>query len=425
MAETPKISDGLKRLMKDGLFDRLPPTFSTYFYDRLREWETLFPAEQNYFERLFSLLDRSEPKAVEELFSPLRAVEAKMGVSEKTWSRREFTLEHVDFLQRSPHLTEWRATIAGIFSKIDPLLDEEVARAGHSRLVIVVSPPELPMGADRMWTRLKDRGKLVRLKLDEDDPLADYLPLLLAGKRRAEKAPTLFDLYGKKTGLGAYDNWIVEAGDSVSSLTSAKSGWVGFGFDRLKEAREVLMDLVNKMVTREQIPGPRQLGERLRQMHPKELDAAAGGNPILAGFLRSVLLNGNGTLLINNTFVEWAGIQAVRRARPSLLCVSFGIRSKIKPFSSLLIYTNQEEANPIPTQADMLGSYVDLEVFYQYIWQECEKYAEYRHNTAYLFVGEGMDALFVIAPPDFPLTATDQPIPLTEVFAGARQWLHL
>jgi hypothetical protein len=425
MAETAQISAGLQRLMKEGLFDRLPPTFSTYFYDRLREWDHLFPAEQNYFERLFALLDRSEPKAVEELFAPLRAVEEKMGVSEKTWSRREFTLEHVDFLQRSPQLAEWRATIAGIFAKIDPLLDEEVARTGHSRLVIVVSPPELPMSADRMWTRLKNRGKLVRLKLDEEDPLTNYLPLLLTGKPRAEKAPTLFNLQVPKTGSDAYDSWVVEAGDSISSLATSTAGWSGFGFDRLQPVRQELMDQVNKMVTRDQIPGPRQLGERLRQMHPKELDAAAGGDPILAGFLRSVLLNGNGTLLINNTFVEWAGVQAVRRARPTLLCVSFGIRSKVKPFSSLLIYTNQEEANPIPTQADMLGSYVDLEVFYQYIWQECEKYAEYRHNTAYLFVGEGMDALLTIAPPDFPLIAADQPIPLTEVFAGARQWLHL
>ena len=41
--------------------------------------------------------------------------------------------------------------------------------------------------------------------------------------------------------------------------------------------------------------------------------------PILAEFTRAVLLNGNGTLLIDNTFVEWATVQAVRRARPSLL----------------------------------------------------------------------------------------------------------
>jgi hypothetical protein len=52
--------------------------------------------------------------------------------------------------------------------------------------------------------------------------------------------------------------------------------------------------------------------------------------------MRSVLLVVHGTLLINNTFVEWATVQAVRRAKPSMAVVSFGVRNKIKPFSSPL-----------------------------------------------------------------------------------------
>jgi hypothetical protein len=424
MAESSKISPELKQLMKEGLFQRLPPTFSTYFYDRIEDWKRLFPAERNYFERLFALLDRSDPAAVEQLFAPLRAVEQKMGINENNWSRRDFTLESVDLLQRSPYLAEWRGTIADIFAKIDPVLDEEVARSGHSRLVIVISPAELPTGPDRMWTRLKDKGKLIPLDLGEGDALKDYLPLLLSGAPRAEKAPALFDLESRDP-RNPYDHWVIEAGDPVHRLATTISGWVGFSYERLQRVREALMDAVDKMVTSEQIPGPRQLGEKLRHMNPSELRRAAGHDPILGDFLQSVLLNGNGTLLINNTFVEWASLQAIRRARPTLLCASFGIRTKVKPFSSLLIYTDQEDANPIPTQADMLGSYVDLEVFYQYIWQECEKYAEYRRNTAYLFIGEGMDALFTIAPPDFPLLSAGGPVPLAEVYAGAKQWLHL
>ena len=81
--------------------------------------------------------------------------------------------------------------------------------------------------------------------------------------------------------------------------------------------------------------------------------------------------------------------------------IAFGIRNKVKPFSSLLIYANLETTTPIPTQMDTLGTYVDLEVFYQYIWQEFEKYIEYRRNTVYVFVAAGMDEAFVIAPPDF------------------------
>ncbi len=417
-----KVSPKLQTLIDDGLFKRLPPTFATYSLDRLKDWKKLFPAEQDYFERLFGLIARSDDAAVERLFAPLFAVEEKMGVDRDSWNRREFTLEHVDFLQRNRRLPEWRDTIARIFAEIDPLLDQEVARAGRSRLVIVVSPSDLPMGPDRMWLRLQDKGKLVPLELGDGDSLPDYLPKLLSGAPRAERASTLFDLFGQDA-PDPYDAWVVESADPIERLAQSITGWTGLSFERLAELRQILMEEVNELVTRDRIPGPRQLGERLQEMNPGALNRAAGRDAVLRDFLQSVLLNGNGTLLINNTFVEWTAVQAIRRAKPALMGVSFGIRNKVKPFSSLLIYSDQEETNPIPTQADMLGSYVDLEVFYEYIYNECEKYAEYRMNTGYLFVGEGMDALLAIGPADFPLLLEDKPRRLEDVFEEARQWL--
>ena len=150
-----------------------------------------------------------------------------------------------------------------------------------------------------------------------------------------------------------------------------------------------------------------------------------GKDQVLGEFARAVLLAGNGTLLLNNTFVEWAAMQAVRRARPTMTAISFGIRNKVKPFSSLLIYTDQETASPVPTQADVLGSYVDLEIFYQYVWQEFGKYAEYRGNTAFLFVGEGLDEMLVMGPPDFPLLRASKPVPLPSVFRQTKEWMSV
>ena len=115
----------------------------------------------------------------------------------------------------------------------------------------------------------------------------------------------------------------------------------------------------------------------------------------------------------------------MRRAKPSVAIVSFGIRNKLKPFSSMLVNTDQETANPIPTQMDALGTYVDLEVFYQYIWQEFEKYGEYRNKTAYLFAGDGMEELLCIAPRDFPLLAAQTPVKLPQVFSCAKEWLNI
>ncbi|MGH9631632.1 MAG: hypothetical protein ACRD7E_25280, partial [Bryobacteraceae bacterium] len=217
-----------------------------------------------------------------------------------------------------------------------------------------------------------------------------------------------------------YDAWIVEAG---SLLSTTAPSVVSLSYADLEPYRTRLMSEVNRMVRSEDIRGPRQLGARLKEMRILASEGAIAKNALLAEFLRAVLLAGNGTLLINNTFVEWAAVQAVRRARPSLVAVSFGIRNKVKPFSSLLIYADQETTNIIPTQMDTLGSYVDLEVFYQYVWQEFEKYAEYRRNTLYLFIGEGMDGMLVIAPPDFSVPS--QPVTLARMYDTAREWMGL
>ena len=96
------ISAVLQKLIDTGLFDRIPATFSTFFFEQIKDWDTLFPAERNYFERLFTLIGKLPPEEFDELFSPLRQLEPKMGVNEKNWPRRSFKLDQVDFLNRNP-----------------------------------------------------------------------------------------------------------------------------------------------------------------------------------------------------------------------------------------------------------------------------------------------------------------------------------
>jgi len=420
MAAESKLSPTLQALVDKGLFDRLPPTFSTFFFEQIQEWDTLFPAERSYHERLFALLDRSDAALVEKLFEPLRRLEQVMGVNEKNWPRRHFTLDQVDFLNRSAHYPEWRKTVSDIFSYLDPLLEEQVARKGHARLVVVIAPAELPVGPDRMWLRIRQHGK--RIPLDPPADVADYLPLLLTGAPRKDAAHSISALYA--LAKEPYAAWSIEAGGGLSDLGNPGS-LVALSYDRLREYRARLTNEVTHILKTQEVRGPRQLVAKLKELKIRASEGDVGRDPVLAEFIRATLLSGNGTLLINNTFVEWSTVEAVRRARPSVAVVSFGIRNKIKPFTSLLIYADQETANPIPTQMDMLGTYVDLEIFYQYIWQEFEKYAEYRRNTAYLFVGEGMDEMLAIAPPDFPLLAATQPVKLPQVFGTMKDWMNL
>ena len=401
-------SPAIQRLIDQGLFERLPATFSTYFFEQFQDWNLMFPYEQNYLERLFMLLDRTEAATVGTLFAKLRQVEGRMGVNEKTWPRRRFTLDQLEFLQRSPQYQEWRQAIAAVFANIDPVLEAEVARQGRARLVMVTAPGEIPASADRTWLRLRDRGKLIPLDVKDDQ---DYFEQVLSGG----EGKAITELYAGP----AYQAWAISAGRPLVR----GSRTVRLSYEELASYRTRLMEDVQHLVERGEVRTPRQLAERLKTLKVLASEGDIARDPVLAEFLRAVLLNGNGTLLINNTFVEWATIQAVRRARPSVMILSFGVRNKLKPFSSLLLHTDQEAANPIPNQMDTLGTSVDLEIFYQYLWQEFEKYAEYRRNTAYLFLGEGLDQLFCIAPADFSLLSAKAPLSLRNIHTAARDWL--
>lgn len=416
-----KLSPTLEAFIEKGLFDRLPVTFSTFFYEQTRDWELLFPAEKNYYERLFGLFDRSDAGEVDRLFEGVREAERLMGVTDANWPKRVFTLQQVDFLNRSPHYPEWRKAVTAVFAKVDPVLDAEVARHGRPRLVVVLSPAEMPVGPDRLWTRIAEHGKRVPVAVPDDG--ADYVPLLLTGKPAAARAPSIADLYMSAKEPPQYGAWCVEVGDRLAAM-STHAGVVRLSYQRLTEYRTRLMEEVQKAVDSEQIKGPQQLSARLKQMKIRGNEGELVRDAVLAEFARATLLSGNGTLLINNTFVEWASVQGIRRARPAVSLISYGIRNKVKPLS-LLIYTDQDKSNPIPTQADMLGSYVDLEIFHQYILQEFMKYAEYRGNTAFVFAADGTDEMLAIGPPDFPLLNATEPQRLDSIFRTMKDWLAL
>ena len=144
-ASIPKVSPALQALLDKGLLDRLPVSFAAFCFDQMKEWDLLFPAERGYYERLFGLLDRSDAAAVEELFGPLREIEARMGVNEKTFPQRPVLAGAGGFSQpQSALFRVARGRRRRSSRRLDPLLDAEIARKGHARLVIVVAPAQLP-----------------------------------------------------------------------------------------------------------------------------------------------------------------------------------------------------------------------------------------------------------------------------------------
>ena len=120
---------------------------------------------------------------------------------------------------------------------------------------------------------------------------------------------------------------------------------------------------------------------------------------------------------MNNTFVEWAAVQALRRAQPRILVTRYGVRDKLKPFSSLLLFSQPRASDQIPLLEDPVGSFVDAEQLAYYVWLNAEKSPAYRNRTLYLFLAEGIDEMLAIrsdapaAPPRRPLPSRPQACP--------------
>src|SRR6185503_135532 len=98
-------------------------------------------------------------------------------IDDRTWRRNRFSVDQIEFLQRSPQYQQWRSAIAGVFARLDPMLETEIVQHGRPRLIVMTAPAELPAGSDRTWLRLRDHGKLMALETAESE---NYFGQLLA-----------------------------------------------------------------------------------------------------------------------------------------------------------------------------------------------------------------------------------------------------
>ena len=135
-------------------------------------------------------------------------------------------------------------------------------------------------------------------------------------------------------------------------------------------------------------------------------------------FVRTLFLSGNGALLFGNSFVEWGASEALRRAQPQAMFCSFGIRAKLKPFSSVVLFEDQNRANPTPDQPDPAGSLADVRPLAEYIYLSARRLPG---RTATLFAAAEQDRLLILAPPEF--LPESGPLSSQSLCANTLRWL--
>jgi hypothetical protein len=407
---------------------RLPATLRASILVELQKWPMLFAPEQRYQRALLEHLSRLPEGELNRGASAIARIETEAGVSRlNDRNPARFQDESQALLRTSGRIGDWRRAVDDWFQIIDPVLEAQLYPAdAPRRLVIQIYGSGIAVQRDRLWSRFKGVGLRVPLDLEGTDESRAFLQALFGERAPGTSAPAIFAAATASAQLAPLDAWIIESHEALHDQCdpARDATLTGLSYDRLRGYRD---DLTRALYARIQkgVESPQAFAAYARSL---QISPPPGGLlhsvDIVRAFVRDVMLTGNGTLFVNNTFVEWAAIQALRRAQPRILATRYGVRDKLKPFSSLLLFSRPRASDQIPEIEDPLGSFIDAEQLSYYVWLNAEKSPAYRKKTLYLFLAEGIDEMLAIRS-DAPLatSATLAPARLADVCATLAQWL--
>ena len=423
-----KLPDRLQDALNKGLLERLPITFLPFTRQQLRDWQYLFPYERQSVLQLLLYLASLNEAQTTILFREVVQLEDKMGVRSWTFSTDEQTILNASLLARSPYYQEWRKAVQKVFDAAGQNERKDKTDDRGNRLILLVLPRRLPLESSKVWERWQGIGRPVRLDLSLSDKTRSPAEMLLSSAG-ASDGTRLIDIVSNRSNASASDTWILDAGSNLVECASKPMPPVTgvpsvrlLSHERLATFRDHFSHEINTI--RKDLADADAVYGRLRQADvtswcPPEVAA----EPVIQDFLRSLYLSGNGALIFANSFVEWCASEAFRRARPSFLVVQFGVRSKPKPFTSVVVFENPDQVNPLPAVDDLPGSALDAQLLALYVWLAASRYDEYRRNTVCLCLAESLSEAYIVGPPEFALGHQTEPIALDRLRAALIEWL--
>lgn len=363
------------------LIARLPRTFGPSLNEQFRQWDFLFPAEQRQLKAQLDYLNLLPPAELQRAFSKIVEIEGRMNLPRWQPDQPGLSIHDVGVLARSPFYPQWRAEVEKVFARIDDAIIASGAIKQWPRLVICVLPAGLPLKDQPLWADLSDQGKWIALPdvfAEIEETLTSSLASreLPAGLEREESL------------------WVIECAETLSTLAE-RAGATGFSWSSLSAVRKEFLSRLNSI--RRDLKSADQTTEELKRLNLRRyLPPALNDRPRLREFLRAILLSGNGSLVFENSFVQWGASEALRRAQPQALIAAFGIRQKLKPFSSVVLFEDQNVSNPVPDQPDPAGSLIDALFLSRYVHLSARRQTAYQGRTLTLFAVEDLSRVLLL-----------------------------
>ncbi len=390
------------------LLAKLPRTFGPSLNEQFRNWDLLFPAERRTISNQMAWLEQLPDDQFRALFEPIVALEKQMDLPPWNPASDRLSVTDTGILVRSPHYQQWRTQVERTFEKIDAGVAAQGKLNRSNKLIVAVMPAGLTSHPGALWPKLEAEGKWVSLA----SPFSEVLPTLY------------HDIAEREPGLGIEPlerTWVFEY-DPKLSATHISSPVVSLSFDQLGPLRQQFLMRLNYV--KRDLPTLDLTYDDLRRLDLQPWFSEQVGVGVRE-FTRNLFLSGNGALLFGNSFVQWGASEAFRRAAPQVTFCRFGVRPKLKPFSSVVLFEDQNRANPVKDQPDPEGSFIDTQLLMEYIYLSAQRGVEYAGRTLVLVAVPEQNRMLALgsAAATAPLTSSASPAATAALVDATRSWL--
>jgi len=322
---------------------QLPVIFAALLLREICEFDWMFPAEQAELrEQLESL--KNGASALRASMADFAALPLSPDLAREPWAAQpERFAEKLTAYLWTVHAMDSFRTAATRYSE-QLALERAHADPAVPRVCIVVIGKEAPAGQRALFSKLRPHGTY----FTQFDSKGCVRSALAALDLRARTNPA------------PYQYWYVDGG--ALEIKNDEKDITTISYTALTPLREMILDKIHASRTSGAV-GPEDMRSQLFQMRPEQFQAAqVPGNDVLQHFELRLLTEGSGTQIFSTTFVQWAGREILRRARPRTLLLRYAPRQIERPMNELLTSSAPEQ------QFDPQGSLIDGEMGAYYTW---------------------------------------------------------
>lgn len=331
------------------LLRRLPTNFLAVLLRELIGYDWHFPAERAEMDAQLRMLGAMSASELDGAMAGFRALPITAELQQAGWASEPaaFVEKLTAYLWTVHAMDAFRAAALAYGEKLSAT--QVMAEAGaQPRWCVVVVGRGANGAAPDLFRKLRPLGT----RFTQVSAEGGLEAVLAAAAARAKAAPA------------AYGHWYVDGGAMSKRLGdgTGASGLVTVSYEGLARVRSALLERMHHARISGTV-GPEDLRSLLAAMRPEDLgERASAGDEVLRRFELSLLTEGSGTQIFSTTFVQWAGREVLRRARPQTLVLRYAPRQVDRPMNDLLL------AAVTPPKEDAEGSLVDADMGAFYTW---------------------------------------------------------